>query len=92
MKTLREYHDAYLISYVLQLADVVKNLSDFCMENYELHPAWYYTAPGLAWDALLKLTKAELELITDPEMLLMIQRGIRGGVSMIGTRYAKANN
>ena len=47
------------------------------MDNYELDLAWYYTAPGLAWDALLKITKAELELITDPDMLLMIEKGIR---------------
>ena len=92
MKTFKEYHDAYLISDVLQLADIFDNFRDVCMNNYELDPAWYYTAPGLAWDALLKKTKAELELITDPDMLLMIERGIRGGVSMFCTRYAKANN
>ena len=62
------------------------------MGNNELDPAWHYTAPGLAWDTLLKLAKAELEQITDPDMLLMIERGIRGGLSMISTRYAMANN
>ena len=62
------------------------------MNNYELDPAWYYTAPGQAWDALLKKTKSELELITDPDMLLMIERGIRGGVSMITTCHSKASN
>ena len=67
MKTFREYHDVYLISDV-QLANVFENFRDVCMENYELDPAWYYTAPGLAWDALLKLTKAELELIIHPEI------------------------
>ena len=92
MKTFREYHDTYLISDVRQLADVFENFRDVCMENYEFDPAWYYTAPGLAWDALLKLTKAELELITDPEMLMMIEEGVRGGVSLISTRYARANN
>ena len=51
MKTFREYHDAYLISDVLQLADVFKNFRDVCMGNYELETAWYYTASGLAWDA-----------------------------------------
>ena len=61
------------------------------MKNYELDPAWYYTTPGLPWDALLKKTKSELELVTDPDMLLMIERGIRGGVSMITTRHSKAN-
>ena len=91
MKTFREY-DTYLISNVLQLAHVFENFGDVSMENYELDLAWYYTAPGPAWGALLKLTKAELELIIYPEMLLMIEEGIRGGVSMISTRYAKANN
>ena len=82
MKTFRKYHDTYLISDVLQLAGVFENFRDVCMDNYELDPAWYYTAPGLAWDTPLKLTKAELELITDPDILLMIERGIRGGVSI----------
>ena len=62
------------------------------MNNYELDPTWYYTAPGLAWDTLLKMTKTELELITDPDMLMLIKRGIRGGVSMVTTRHGKANN
>ena len=92
MKTMREYHDLYLESDVLLLADVFENFRDVCSKNYGLDPAWYYTAPGLAWDAALKLTKVELELLTDPDMLLMVEKGIRGGVSMISTRYGKANN
>ena len=62
------------------------------MRNYGLDPAWYYTAPGLAWDATLKITKVELELLRDPDMLIMIENGIRGGISVISTRYRKANN
>ena len=54
--------------------------------------AWYYTAPGLAWDAALKMTGVELELLTDPDMLLMIEKGIRGGISIISKRHGKANN
>ena len=62
------------------------------MSEYELDPAWYYTAPGLSRDAMLKTTKLEFDPITDPEMLLFFEKGIRGGVSMISHRHAKANN
>ena len=65
------------ISDVLLLADVFENFRDVCMKNYNLDPAWYYTAPGLAWDASLKLTKVELELLGDIDMLRMVQQGIR---------------
>ena len=92
METLQDYHDLYLKTDVLLLADVFENFRDVSQENYGLDPAWYYTAPGLAWDAALKVTKVELELLADPDMLLMIEKGIRGGVSMISTRYGKANN
>ena len=92
METMLDYHDLYLKTDVLLLADVFENFRDVCQENYGLDPAWYYTAPGLAWDTALKVTKVELELLTDPDMLLMIEKGIRGGVSMISTRYGKANN
>lgn len=92
IKTMREYHDLYLKSDVLLLADVFENFRDVCIDNYKLDPAWYYTSPGLAWDASLKITRVKLELLTDPDMLLMVEKGIRGGVSMISTRYGKANN
>ena len=62
------------------------------MRYYSLDPAWYYTAPGLAWDAMLKNIKTKLELLTDPNMALMIEKGIRSGVSMISIRHSKANN
>jgi hypothetical protein len=92
IKTMREYHDLYLKTDVLLLADVFENFRDVCLRNYKLDPAWYYTAPGLSWDAALKITDVKLELLSDPDMLLMIEKGIRGGVSTISTRYGKPNN
>ena len=89
---MRDYHDLYLKSDVLLLADVFENFRDVCLTKYELDPAWYYTAPGLAWDAALKKTKVELELLADREMLDLFEKGTRGGVSSIMHRYAKANN
>ena len=74
------------------LADVFENFRNICIKNYNLDPAHYYTAPGLAWDAALKLTEVKLELFSDPDMLLMVEKGIRGGISMISNRYGKANN
>ena len=61
------------------------------MNHYGLDPSWYFSAPGLAWDAALKIKKAELELLCDPDMLLMIESGMRG-IAIILHRYAKANN
>ena len=92
MKNLGEYHDLYLKSDVLLLADVFEEFRNVCMENYSLDPAWYYTAPGLSWDALLKHSRVSLELLTDPDILLLFEKGIRGGISMIANRFGKANN
>ena len=91
-KTMRDYHDLYLKSDVLLLADVFENFRDLCLENYKLDPAYYYTAPGLFYDACLKKTKINLELLTDPTMYLMIEKGIRGGISVAVHRHSVANN
>ena len=92
MSTMRDYHDLYLELDVLLLADVFENFREICLKNYKLDPAWYLTAPGLSWDAMLRTTKIKLELLNDPDMLMMFEKGTRGGVSMVSNRYAKANN
>ena len=92
MKSMRAYHDLYLKTDVLLLADIFENFRDVCIGNYKLDPAWYYTAPGLAWDASLKKREVNLELLKDVDMLLMFEKGIRGGVSTITKRHAEANN
>ena len=91
-KTIRDYHDLYLKSDVLLLSDVFENFSKTCLKHYNLDPAHYYTSPGLAWDACLKETGHELQLLHDYDMLMMFERGIRGGISHISKRHAKANN
>ncbi|CAB3978450.1 Hypothetical predicted protein [Paramuricea clavata] len=92
MKTMRNYHDVYLITDIFLLTDVMENFRKVCKTNYGLDPMWYYTAPGLAWDAALKLTGVELDLISDPDMYLFIEKGFRGGMSTITKRYASADN
>ena len=91
-ESLGDYHDLYLYQDVFLLADIFEQFRDVCLKNYELDPAHYYTVPGLAWDAALKFTGVKLETLHDIEMHQFIERGMRGGISIITTRYAKANN
>ena len=91
-RTLGDYHDLYVATDALLLADVYENFRKVCQEKYGLDPAHYYSAPGLSWDALLKKTGVELDLLTDLDMHLFIERGMRGGISMVSKSYAKANN
>ena len=91
-KTLGDYHDLYVKTDVALLAEVFENFRNLRQEQYGLVPAHYYTSPGLSWDALLNKTGVELELFTDLEMHLFVERGRRGGISMVSKRYAKANN
>ena len=92
MKTFKDYLNLYNKTDVLLLADVFENSERSSWKNYSLDPAWYFTAPGLAWDAALKITEVRLELLSDSDLLLMFEKGIRGGISTICNRYGKANS
>ena len=92
LTSMGEYHDLYLKSDILLLVDVFENFRKACQQYYELDPAHYFTSPGLSWDAMLKMTNIELELISDVDMFQFIEKGMRGGISYIANRYGKANN
>ena len=74
------------------LADVFENFQNMCLDIYELDPANFLSAPGLAWQAALKKTKVKLDLLTDIDMLLMVEKSIRGGICHLIYQYAKDNN
>ena len=92
LENLGDYHDLYVQSDTLLLADVFENFRDMCIKEYELDPAHFLSLPGLAWEACLKKTNIELELLTDYDMLLMVDKGIRSGICHSIHQYAKANN
>ena len=92
LKNLGEYHDLYMQSDTLLLADVFENFRNMCIKVHELDPAHFLSLPGLAWQACLKETNVKLELLTDYDMLLMVEEGIRGGICHSIHRYSKANN
>ena len=92
LKNLGEYDDLYVQSDTLLLADVFENFRNTCLKVYELDPAHFLSLPGLAWQACLKKTNIKLELLTDYDMLLMVEDGIRGGICHSIQRHAKANN
>ena len=91
LNNLGDYHDLYVQSDTL-LADVFENFRDMCLKEYELDASHFLLLPGLAWQACLKKTNIELELLTDYDMLLMVEEGIRGGICHSIHRHAKANN
>ena len=92
IKNLGEYHDLYVQSDTLLLADVYENFGNMCLEKYQLDPVYFVSAPGLAWQTCFKKTGVTLELLTDIDMPLMIEKETRGGICQATHRYAKANN
>ena len=92
IKSLGEYYEWYVQSDTLLLADVIENFRNMCINIYKLDPAKFLSAPGLAWQAALEKTKLKLELLTDIDMLLMLEKGIRGGICHSIYQYTKANN
>ena len=92
IKNRGEYYDLYVQSDTLLLADVFENFRNMCLNIYGLDPVYFVSAPGLAWQACLKKIEVKLELLTDYDMILMIEKGIRGGICQATHRYAKANN
>ena len=92
MNTMGDYHDLYLKSDVLLLADVFEKFIKTYLDYYRLDPCHYFSSPGLTWDAMLKMTKIELDLISDSDMHLFIEKGMRGGISYIAKRHSKVNN
>ena len=92
LKSLGDYHDLYVKSDTLLTADIFENFRNNCIEIYELDPAHVLSATGLAWQAGLKKIGVKLELLTDIDMLLMVEKGIKGGICQVIHRYTKANN
>ena len=92
LENLGGYLDLYVKSDTSLLADVFENFRDMCIKEYELDPAHFVSLPGLAWQVCLKKTNIELELLTDYDMLLTVEKGIRGGICHSIHSYAKANN
>ncbi|CAB0006610.1 unnamed protein product [Nesidiocoris tenuis] len=89
---MKEYHDLYLKTDVILLADVFEQFREMSMKFYSIDPCNCYSCPNLSWNAFLKMTNVKLELLTDIDQHLFVESAVRGGVSMIPHRYAKANN
>ena len=87
-----DYHDHYLKKDVLFLADVFEKFIDTCLKFYKLDPCHYFSSPGLSWDEMLKMTGKELEKISNTDMYLFIEKGLKGRISYTAKRHSKANN
>ena len=90
--SMADYHNLYLKTDVLLLADVFESYRDATIATLGLDPSYYVSAPHLSWDCMMKMTDCRLSLLTDPMMFMLVQTNLRGGISMISKRYAKANN
>ena len=90
--TMGDYHDRYLKTHVLLLADVFAKIINTCLDYYGLDPCHYFNSLGLSWDAMLKMTAIKLDLISDIDMHLFIEKRMGGDISYISKRYSKANN
>ena len=88
MRNMGDYHDHYMAADVLLLADIFESFRSNCLKNYGLDPCHYFSCPGMAWDAMLTMTGIKLELISDVDKYLFVEKGIRGGISFIGKRYS----
>ena len=89
--TFEDFDNHYFGKDVLLLADVFEKLISMCLKVYDLDPCQYFSAPGLSWDAMLKMTKVELEKISDLDKYMFFEQGIRGRISYISKRYSKAS-
>ena len=88
----KDFHNHYLKRDVLLLVDVFETFISISLKYYNLDPCHYFNAPGLSWDAMLKMTKIKLEKISDPDKYIFIEKGMRGGISYTNKRFSKANN
>ena len=92
MNSVGDFHNLYLKTDVLLSADISEKFVKTCLDYYGLDPCHYFSAPGLSWDAMLKMTKIELETISDIDVHLFIEKGMRGGISYICKRHCKIND
>ena len=92
MNTIGDYHDLYFKTDVLLLVDVFEKFIKTCLDYYGLDPSHYFSSPVLSWHERLKMTGIKLDLISDTDMHLFIEKGVRGGISYISKRYSNANN
>ena len=92
MKNIGDYHDHYLKKDVLLLTDIFEEFIDTCLKFYRLDYCYYFSSPGLNWDAMLKMTGLKSKKISDIDIYVFIEKWLRGGITYIAKRYAKANN